>query len=153
MGLSSSRYTTPLSPPPQNTQVLNLVCEVKELQKQVESLKEMNKSLENQLAQQSNINSVSLNKKRSRLAKLSEKKIDEFVKEILQNKNINIKYFPDFVEEKIYKNIFTILVNLLDHLIDTTSIQLLGHEINFDFAPEDQEVVPTDDDPMEDVPL
>ena len=99
----------------------------------------MNTALEDKLAQKCETKTTSINKERPRLAKLSEKKINEFVKEILKNKNINIKYFPDFVEEKIYRNVFTILVNLLDHLIDTTSIQLLGHEINFDFAPEQPE--------------
>jgi len=72
-----------------------------------------------------------------KLSELSEQKIDEFVEEILKDKDINIGYLPDFVEKRIYKNVFTILVNLLDHVVDSTSVKLLGHEINFDFAPDD----------------
>jgi len=133
MGLFHSKYKVP---PQQNKEIIDLLCEVKELKKQILSLQEINTSLENKLLQNSITKNISIKKEKPRLAKLSEEKINHFVKEILKDKNINIKYFPDFVEEKIYQNVFTILVNLLDHLVDTTSIKLLGHEINFDFSAE-----------------
>jgi hypothetical protein len=34
------------------------------------------------------------------------------------------------------KKKYTKMFNLLDHIVDTTSIKLLGHEINFDFSAE-----------------
>jgi len=67
------------------------------------------------------------NKKENKMVKkisISEAKVDKFVEKILKDQDINIGYFPDFVERKIYKNVFTILVNVLDEIDDTTSMTL-----------------------------
>ena len=96
MGLALSRHMPLPVSPQQNTQLLDLVCEIKELQKQIKSLREMNIALEDKLAQKCETKTTSINKERPRLAKLSEKKINEFVKEILKKKKIKIKNFQNF---------------------------------------------------------
>jgi len=141
MGLTASQPTpVPTQDPEYNRIINDLRSEARELKKQIESLKKINASLEKQRAYETESKRISIaNSQKVRLSELSEQKIDEFVEEILKNKDINIGYLPDFVEKRIYKNVFTILVNLLDHVVDTTSVKLLGHEINFDFAPDDGE--------------
>ncbi len=66
---------------------------------------------------------------------ISEEKIDEFVNEILRDQNININYFPDAVERKLYRNVLILVFSLLNKTVDTASIQLIGHEIKFTMSP------------------
>jgi hypothetical protein len=100
MGLALS---PPLSPQ-QNTQLLDLVCEIKELQKQIKSLREMNTALEDKLAQKCETKTTSINKERPRLAKLSEKKINEFVKEILHLCSFKTPTFSAFLSHLLKLN-------------------------------------------------
>ena len=119
-----------------------LRSESREQKRQIESLRKINHFLEKQksfLKEKCVKDEDPIQK--IKLSKLSEHKIDEFVEEILKNKDINIGYFPDYVEKRIYKNIFTILINLLDNIVDTTSVKLLGHEIKFDFTPQQTEPI------------
>ena len=66
---------------------------------------------------------------------LSKKRITDIVDDLLKDKNININYFPDWVEKKLYYNVLTILINVLEHVIDTSKIDFLGHQITFDLSP------------------
>lgn len=110
-----------------------------ELKKQIEVLKNLNRKLETKHVSRSKPvpKSEILGKpvEKISLSELSETKVDEFVEKILDDSDINIGYFPDYIERKIYKNVFKILVNLLDELVDTTSIGLLGHQIKLDMTP------------------
>jgi hypothetical protein len=72
---------------------------------------------------------------RSRSSELSKKRIDAIVEQLIADPDINIKYFPDGIERQMYRNIFTIMINLLDNLVDTTSINFMGHKLVFDFQP------------------
>jgi heme oxygenase len=60
---------------------------------------------------------------------VSKLRIQEAVDKMIANQNINIGYLPDIVERQLYKNMFNILLNLLDELSDGVSIKVLGHEI------------------------
>jgi hypothetical protein len=66
---------------------------------------------------------------------ISVEKLDEFVDEILRDQNININYFPDAVERKLYRNVLILVFSLLNKSIDTASIQFIGHEIKFTMSP------------------
>lgn len=55
--------------------------------------------------------------------------IEYFVDEMM--KTHNISYLPDFVEKKLYVNMYTILLNFVDHLTSQNKINLLGHQITF----------------------
>jgi len=69
--------------------------------------------------------------------KISDEKIAELVEEFLKNEGINIKYFPDWVERKLYKNIFTIFLNLIKEILEDTNVKFLGHQLTFKVTPED----------------
>lgn len=43
-----------------------------------------------------------------------------------------IKWFPDFVERALYKNVITCTLRLLDSIFKRMTIKLFGHEIVFD---------------------
>jgi signal transduction histidine kinase len=114
-----------------------LRSEAREQKKQIESLIKINDFLEKQKSfLKETFVKEEATSQNLKLSNLSEHMIDEFVEEILKNKDINIGYLPDYVEKRIYKNVFTILINLLDNSVDTTSVQLLGREIKFDFSPQ-----------------
>jgi hypothetical protein len=64
---------------------------------------------------------------------LSKERLKQFVEKIIKDEDVNIDYLPDFVERKIYSNIFNLLINLLDETARTAGIDVLGHRIEFKF--------------------
>jgi len=69
----------------------------------------------------------------------SEQQIDEFVDKLLANSSINMSLMPDYIEKKLYKNVFSICLGILDTVLDTVSIEFLGHKIVVDLAPNTHE--------------
>jgi len=67
---------------------------------------------------------------------ISKEKINEFVDELLKDENINIKYLPDYVEKQLYRNIFTIAVGVLDKILNTTELNMIGHQIKLSIEPQ-----------------
>ena len=55
--------------------------------------------------------------------------IRDYVSKMLEEDAINIDYFPDYVESAIYENIFMMVLSMMKHMGDETSLKLLGHEI------------------------
>lgn len=66
---------------------------------------------------------------------VSIEQIKKYVDEMLENQDINIYGFPDVIEKQIYRNMFTMLLNVIDHTLDTSEIILFGHKIVFDIQP------------------
>ena len=126
---------------------------IKELKKELRSVKHINRSLEKQLRHKPRIeitNAATLPTQESQLSLLSKQQINQFVEKILKNKDINIKYLPDAVEKQIYRNVFTMLINILDNLMETAEIRFLGHNISLDLRPnvdtnEDEENINDDE--------
>jgi hypothetical protein len=125
----------------------------KDMEKEINALKKINSSLENKLrtefvfdTNKENNNPKALGKSNSELmnirsAELSKQRINKVVEELLADPEVNIKYFPDGIERQIYRNIFSILINLMDNLVDTTTIKFMGHKLVFDLQPlEDDEL-------------
>jgi polyhydroxyalkanoate synthesis regulator phasin len=71
-----------------------------------------------------------------KLSELSKERVDAFVEELLNDENVNIKYLPDFVERQIYRNVFSLLINVLENMLNTTNVQFMGHTITFDLKPQ-----------------
>lgn len=118
--------------------------EIAELQKELESLKHINSVLENGRINGTNSN-TSIQSTTAvvphDIKDVSKERINAFVETLLQNKEINIKYLPDAVERQIYRNVFGILVGLMDNLFDSASIKFMGHKVTFALHPmTDQEV-------------
>ena len=117
-----------------DSQLMDSKNKIEELTKQINALKNMNTGLENKIshANSNNQNKDELNK----LQELSKIKVDEFVEKLLNDENVNIGYLPDFVERQIYKNVFNLIIGLLNNTLSTTSVKLLGHELTFMITPE-----------------
>jgi len=108
-----------------------------ELKKQLNALKNINQGLENKIVNKEIkiTHSREGTTKKIELSELSKHRIEQFVNKLLADKDINIQYLPDFVEKQLYKNVFTILLGLLENILDTTSIKFLGHDLTFELNP------------------
>lgn len=69
------------------------------------------------------------------IAHVSRMSIEKIVIEMLKNEDLNIKYFPDWVEKKIYTNVFTMMMNLVNEILKTTQLQCIGHEVSVSMNP------------------
>lgn len=67
-----------------------------------------------------------------RTTEINKESLEKYIDSLLADKNTNIKFLPDFVERKIYSNVFSILLRLMDDTLENTSISFLGHRIVFD---------------------
>jgi hypothetical protein len=101
---------------------------IEELQKEIETLRAINADLEEKLQEKEEIGE---NKPKIK-TKVSTEQIKKYVDNMLKDPDLNIKYLPDFVERQIYKNIFKMLLQTTDHILETTKIEFLGHTVNFD---------------------
>ena len=68
-------------------------------------------------------------------ASISTEHIKLYVDEMLKDSDINIYGFPDAIEKQIYRNVFNMLLSVLDHTLETSEIKLFGHKIVFDIQP------------------
>lgn len=60
--------------------------------------------------------------------------IEKLVSEMLKNENVNSSYIPDYVEKKIYTNVFTLLIGMMKEILEDTSINVLNQKISFTMA-------------------
>ena len=95
------------------------------------------KQLENEIKKlKSELNTLRIkDTKQDQKLKESEKRkeaINKYVDELLNDPEINIDYFPDAIEKKLYKNILLKVVSLMDHVLETTEIKFLNSTIKFD---------------------
>lgn len=125
--------------------------EMQELSKQNKSLRTMNNDLRKEIKQ---LNRKILEKDQKITSRsqvgvgktpVSTDALKVYIDQMLENQDLNIKYIPDFVEKQLYQNIFYLLLNLVDHIVETSQAQFLGHEIKFVLqpvggVPEDEEV-------------
>lgn len=82
---------------------------------------------------------ANLVKKKS--ADVFERKMKESIKnlvdEMLENDKINNSYIPDFIERKLYENVFTVIIGLLKETLENTSIKLLNQNITLNIEPDE----------------
>jgi DNA repair exonuclease SbcCD ATPase subunit len=108
--------------------------EIEDLKKQMESLLIIHRELEEKnITVHQQIRAV--HSSDNKVVELSHQRIDEWVDEILSNKQMNIKYLPDFVERQIYRNTLNMAINLLDRFVNSIHIKFLGHELVADIQP------------------
>ena len=117
---------------------------ISELNKQIDTLKYMNSSLTDKTINDSSdlsgvSNNMDLRENKLQLNELSKKRINAFVENMLNDKHVNIKYLPDFVEKQIYRNVFSLFMNVLDNILETTNLQFMGHSVTFDIKPNNNE--------------
>lgn len=56
--------------------------------------------------------------------------VESLVGEMMQNHGL--KFFPDFIERALYKNVIVLGLRLADALIQHTSIVFMGHRLVLD---------------------
>lgn len=121
-----------------NKEMTEAIKQIDELTKQINSLKIINTKLEQKLLTKQNKELP-----KDKIQELSKEKINEFVEKLLADENVNIAYLPDFVERQIYKNIFSLLIGLMDNVVNSTNIKLLGHNITLNIIPDNDKDTPT----------
>lgn len=136
MGNSSSKRNTSS---PDNT-------EVSQLRRENESLRSINKDLHQRLRDLTALSNNDTNSDEHpiqsfrnasntpsmRLTEISKVQLEAYVEKLLDDPKVNSNYIPDFVEESIYRNALGMVLNLLDHILETTKIELLGHQLKLD---------------------
>ena len=70
-------------------------------------------------------------------AQVSRAKILECIDKQLDDPNNNITLMPDCIERQLKAQIFTMFLNLLDELLLTTRMELMGHEFSPTMKPID----------------
>jgi primase-polymerase (primpol)-like protein len=109
---------------------------IQRLIEELDALK--NHLLSKQIASSTSISSnlgtdeTELENELKRAKELSQAHIANFVDDILKDENMNIKYLPDWVEKQLYVNIFTLLISLLQKVLLTSNLKVIGHEMTFD---------------------
>jgi hypothetical protein len=111
-----------------------------EMKKELDSLRVINKSLEkklkDQLADLEKHNQDQPQVQNENTFSISKTHVDSFVEKLLTDENVNIKYLPDYVERQLYRNIFTILLGVVQNLFGSMTINLIGHRIGFAMSPQ-----------------
>lgn len=71
------------------------------------------------------------------MEKKMNKSIKKLVNHLLENDNINNTYIPDFIERKLYENVFTLLIGVLKDTLENANIKFLNQNIGFKITPEE----------------
>ena len=103
-----------------------------ELKKQIKSLKEIIDRDKNNLAiAKKELEEQEKTDKKEKLEEFYnnlDSSIDKYVNEMLKDDEIN-SVIPDYIEKKIYKNVFTLVLKLVRNITDSTSIKFLDQEL------------------------
>ena len=86
------------------------------------------------------INFFGLNYNMKISGSISSDHIEKFADEMMKNKSINFSMIPDYIEKKLYVNVFSIVLNILDSLLDSVSVHIMGHKISIDIEANKDEV-------------
>tara|TARA_B100000941_G_C28311756_1_gene451905 strand:+ start:234 stop:623 length:390 start_codon:yes stop_codon:yes gene_type:complete len=106
------------------------------------NLKNKNLELENEIKRlEKQIIDINLNKndvidmELDKSAENIENKLNDSVKklvdDILKNDSINSSLIPDYIERKIYENIFKVFIGLIKEILENTNFNLLNQNIKF----------------------
>tara|TARA_Y100000389_G_C17345338_1_gene455547 strand:- start:610 stop:990 length:381 start_codon:yes stop_codon:yes gene_type:complete len=69
------------------------------------------------------------------IEKRLQESVSKMVDTMLENDNINSSLIPDYIEKKIYTNVFKLLIGLLKETLESTSINLLNQSITLKMLP------------------
>lgn len=65
-------------------------------------------------------------------------KLDVLVSRLLENKSVNSKYVPDYIEHSLYRNMLELISGLTEEFLLNTKIEFLDGKIGFTLErPED----------------
>ena len=86
-----------------------------------------NKQIDNKLNEEDKYQSIDSESKFDNI-KIT---IDKIVNNIIENESTNNQYIPDFIEKKIYSNIFKTLFTTFYESLDNTKIEFFDNTISF----------------------
>lgn len=72
---------------------------------------------------------------KSTLHTVSEYNAYKYIDSILENPDTNISWLPDSVERKIYKNMFMLILNVIETTLENTGVHFAGHRLGFVIDP------------------
>jgi Mg/Co/Ni transporter MgtE len=114
---------------------------INDLHKELESLKNINNDLSKSLYQKNELierlgENIDDDEDIQKLVDLlSQEKINQFVEELLEDEETNIKYLPDFVERQIYRNVFQLSIKLMNKMMHSMSFELINHKLHIAMVP------------------
>lgn len=114
---------------------------IDELQNQLESAKSINNELSNALHKKNELierlgENIDDDEDVQKLVDLlSQEKINQFVEELLEDEETNIKYLPDFVERQIYRNVFRLSIRLVNKMMNSMTFELVNHKLHVAMVP------------------
>ena len=112
---------------------------IKDLQKKIEQLIKENEKLKKKIYNlesiQNNENIILKNNNLDIIDEQLKLSIKKLVDDLLSNENINLDILPDYVERKIYENVFTVAIGLLKETLEKTKITILNQDITFNLHP------------------
>jgi len=114
---------------------------INKLEDQIRSLKEINKDLEIRLKEQANIistHSSGSDDSQRVLGEISQNYIDQEIDKILANNESNASLIPDYLERRLYRNVFKMLFGLIGSLSSTSQIKFLHHKLTFQVEADDK---------------
>jgi hypothetical protein len=108
--------------------VMEYKNQIEELKKQNKALMKLNKDLRKEISQQvsdSSSSQIPVNQP------VSMDIVREYVAKMLEKEECNIEYIPDFVERRLYEKMFGMILTLMEHTLESTSVKFMGHQIRF----------------------
>lgn len=121
--------------------MINLNQNIDNLQKEIETLRSVNRELENNLHNKNKIiqklgaNIESNDDVKELVNMLSKEQINIYVEEMLANEETNIKYLPDVVERQIYRNMFKLTLKMLNKIMNSVSFEMINHKMSINMIP------------------
>jgi hypothetical protein len=107
-----------------------------ELEKEIELLRKLNDELVRQIktSREHTLRVAGGNTSVKVLPSVSKEKLMAWVDDQLQKQESNSKWIPDFAERKLKVDIFNMILGMVDHILETTKVEIMGHVIRFDLA-------------------
>lgn len=69
------------------------------------------------------------------LSQVSQEKVSAFVAGVLADKEQNVWAIPDAIEGPLYESAIKVAVGAIAHVLESTRVELLGHEVRFVLKP------------------
>jgi len=110
--------------------------EVKSLQSSLSNAKALNKKLVSfvqahvpvKKTEEGDIEEIGLTWRKG----INKTAIEPLIDEMLLNEDVNIDFIPDVIEKAIYQNVFTLMLSIMDEVMDTMAIEVMGHRLKME---------------------
>lgn len=109
-----------------------------DLRRELEATKKINEQLRSELAEVMGVveetlqNTPATRKNSMHITSVSRKKLLQWVDHQLEKEGSNIVWMPDAVERQLKADIFSMMLNMFDHILETTKIEIMGHKVVLD---------------------